>query len=122
MVFDGGNAGSADKGPKPLDQDSQVSTAYSPSQIMKKHALEQIWQKANSINGIRKLNMNFKDERRQVEPLDADGYITTDYWQVCEQFLQMLDIKQSENLKQLIREYEDPGRITESIKSEINNY
>ena len=122
MVFEGGNAGSAEKGPKPLDQDSQVSTAYSPSQIMKKAALEQIWQKANSINGIRKLNMNFKDERRQVEPLDADGYITADYWQVCEQFLQMLDIKQSENLKQLIREYEDPGRITESIKSEINNY
>ena len=66
--------------------------------------------------------MNFKEERRQFEPLDAEGLITSDYWQVCEQFLQMLDIKQSENLKLLLKDAEDQGRITENIKSEINNY
>ena len=50
----------------------------------KKATLELMWQKANSISGIRKLNMNFKEERRSVEPLESDGTISADYWQVCE--------------------------------------
>jgi len=53
--------------------------------LEKKGNLELVWQKANSINGIRKLNMNFKEERRAIgSPLDEEGQITRDYWQVCD--------------------------------------
>ena len=34
----------------------------------------------------------------------------------------MLEIKQTENLKQLLRDAPDQEGITEKIKSEINNY
>ena len=47
------------------DQDSLVS-GHSASRLQKKTNLELVWQKANSINGIRKLNMMFKEERRAV--------------------------------------------------------
>ena len=45
------------------DQDSYVS-GHSASRLEKLANLELVWQKANSINGIRKLNMLFKEERR----------------------------------------------------------
>ena len=54
-----------------------------------------IWQKVNSINGIRKMNMMFKEERRTINAaLDIDKRINSDYWQVCETFLQLLELKQ----------------------------
>lgn len=65
------------------DDDSLVST-HSVSRLQKKANLELIWQKANSINGIRKMNMQFKQERRNLTALDANENITQDYWQVCE--------------------------------------
>jgi len=52
-----------------------------------------VWQKCNSINGIRKMNLLFKEERRAVKALDEDGRITEEYWQVCDQFNQMIEIK-----------------------------
>ena len=63
-----------------------------------------IWQKVNSINGIRKMNMMFKEERRMVNAaLDIDKRINSDYWQVCETFLQLLELKQIENIKILTK-------------------
>ena len=60
---------------------------HSMSRLQKKANLETVWQKANSINGIRKLNMMFKEERRSITALDEDEHITEDYWQVCETFI-----------------------------------
>ena len=82
------------------DQDSLVS-GHSMSTLQKKANLELVWQKANSINGIRKMNQLFKEERRAVTALDANGIITREYWQVCETFIQMIEVKQSENLRML---------------------
>ena len=63
-----------------------------------------IWQKVNSINGIHKMNMMFKEERRMVNAaLDIDKRINSDYWQVCETFLQLLELKQIENIKILTK-------------------
>ena len=63
-----------------------------------------IWQKVNSINGIRKMNMMFKEERRTINAaLDIDKRINSDYWQVCETFLQLLELKQIENIKILTK-------------------
>jgi len=69
-----------------------VST-HSASRLQKKTNLELIWQKANSINGIRKMNMLFKQERRAVAALDANEIITQEYWQICETFIQMIEVK-----------------------------
>ena len=80
------------------DQDSLVS-GHSSSRLEKLANLELVWQKANSINGIRKMNMLFKDERRQIQALDETGQITKEYWAVCEQFVQIIEKKQIENLK-----------------------
>jgi len=65
MVKDGGKFGKED------EIDSLVS-GHSLSQLQKKSNLEVVWQKANSINGIRRLNMMFKEERRAVVALDED--------------------------------------------------
>lgn len=85
------------------DDDSLIS-GHSASRLEKKSNLELIWQKCNSINGIRKMNMLFKEERRAVTALDADGIITAEYWQVCDQFNQMIEVKQIENLKLLTKD------------------
>ena len=45
------------------------------------------------------MNMLFKDERRQIQALDEIGQITKEYWAVCEQFVQIIEKKQIENLK-----------------------
>ena len=68
------------------DNDSMVS-GHSMSRLQKKANLELVWQKANSINGIRKMNMMFKEERRAVKALDANEQFTREYWQVCETFI-----------------------------------
>ena len=57
------------------DADSLVS-GHSASRLQKKANLELVWQKANSINGIRKMNMLFKEERRAVQSLTAHEIIT----------------------------------------------
>jgi len=103
------------------DEDSQFSR-HSTSRLEKKANLELVWQKANSINGIRKLNMHFKEERRSLQYLDASGYITNEYWQICDTFCQMMEVKQLENLKLLTKDSQEQERIYENIKSEINTY
>ena len=82
------------------EHDSMVSV-HSATRLQKKANLEIVWQKANSINGIRKMNMLFKEERRQVKALYANDVITPEYLQVCDTFLQMISLKQSENLRML---------------------
>ena len=62
-------------------------SGHSASRLQKKANLEVVWQKANSINGIRKLNMMFKEERRSIQALDQNEQITAEYWQVCETFI-----------------------------------
>ena len=76
-------------------------SGHSMSRLQKKANLELVWQKANSINGIRKMSQMFKEERRAVTALNANGSITREYWQVCETFIQMIELKQSENLRML---------------------
>ena len=74
--------------------------------------MELIWQKANSINGIRKMNMSFKEERRRVfSTLDANDKITDDYWYICESFIQMMEVKQSANLRILTANSENETTI-----------
>jgi hypothetical protein len=68
------------------EADSMVS-GHSMSRLQKKANLETVWQKANSINGIRKMNMMFKEERRSITALDEDEHIREEYWQVCETFI-----------------------------------
>lgn len=80
------NDGTPAKFGKEDDADSLVS-GHSASRLQKKANLELIWQKANSINGIRKMNMLFKEERRAVTALDANESITREYQQVCETFI-----------------------------------
>ena len=92
------------------------------SRLQKKANLETVWQKANSINGIRKMNMMFKEERRSITALDEDEHIREEYWQVCETFIQMIEIKQTENLKMLTHDVEQQERVIENIKSEINTH
>ena len=74
---------------------------------MKKSQLELLLQKANSISGIRKMNMQFKQERRKITCLKTkispEGYlkksiITKQYWNMCQDFLEMIDIKRVQNL------------------------
>jgi len=48
--------------------------------------LEQLLQKANSINGIRKLNMQFKVQRRAIKALELDDLISQKYWVLCVDF------------------------------------
>lgn len=67
--------------------------------------------------------MDFKEQRRMVtQALDQYGQITREYWDVCDSFLQMLDLKQSENLRMLLKGAADQERIQENIKSEIATY
>ena len=103
------------------DMDSLVS-GHSSSRLEKKANLELVWQKANSINGIRKMNMQFKEERRQYQALDDREQITREYWQVCETFIQMIELKQIENLKILTAGARNQDQVHENIKSEINTY
>ena len=48
---------------KENDDDSLVSIHHDNRLILKEN-LELVWQKANSISGIRKMNIQFKEERR----------------------------------------------------------
>ena len=68
------------------------------------------------------MSMLFKEERRDVKALDVNEEITQDYWQVCETFLQMIELKQSENLKMLTQNSDFQERVFENIKSEINTH
>ena len=57
---------------KENDDDSMVSIHHDNRLILKEN-LELVWQKANSISGIRKMNIQFKEERRQIKALDNYG-------------------------------------------------
>ena len=67
------------------------------------------------------MNIQFKEERRQIESLNAYGQISTEYWQICEMFLQLIEIKQSENLRKLAQTNQ-PDKVMENIKTEIDCY
>ena len=45
--------------------------------------------------------------------------ITTQYWDLCEQFIEMMDYKRNENLKK-ISNYPDIMSLLENIKSEVD--
>ena len=47
------------------DDDSMVS-GHTANRLVLKENLELVWQKANSISGIRKMNIQFKEERREI--------------------------------------------------------
>ena len=71
-----------------VELNDSVVSYQSASQLHNKANLELIWQKVNAINGIRKMNMQFKDERRATgAALDKNHHIRSEYWQVCETFL-----------------------------------
>ena len=58
--------------------DSVVSDKQNYIKITRKSHLELLLQKANSISGIRKMNMQFKQERREVKSfktkISREGY------------------------------------------------
>ena len=68
------------------------------------------------------MTQQFKEERRAVTALDANGVITREYWDVCETFIQMIELKQSENLRMLTEKVDFQERVFENIKSEINHH
>ena len=57
-----------------------------------------------------------------MQALDAGEQITTEYWHVCESFIQMIEVKQNENLRMLTSNSEQQELIFENIKSEINTH
>ena len=65
-------------------------------------------QKANSISGIRKLNLQFKIERREMDVCEKNdrgedtNIITEDFFNMCLSFLQILETKVIENLKTVV--------------------
>ena len=62
------------------------------------------------------MNMMFKLERRRVDPaLDSNDKITDEYWYICESFLQMMEVKQSANLRILTANTESERIIQEEI-------
>ena len=77
MVFD--NAGVPTKHLEQTSQlrkenlDDSLASIVQDSRLVVKENLELVWQKANSISGIRKLNIQFKEERRLVKALDEYG-------------------------------------------------
>ena len=68
-----------------LSGDSEVSK-HTQGRLLRKNHLEILVQKANSIGGIRKMNLQFKEERRAVRALDRNK-IRAEYWEICAQFL-----------------------------------
>ena len=57
-----------------------------------------------------------------MQALDPGEQITTEYWHVCESFIQMIEVKQNENLRMLTSNSEQQELIFENIKSEINTH
>ena len=55
-------------------------SGHTNSRLILKENLELVWQKANSISGIRKMNIQFKEERREIDHLDEYDQISSDYW------------------------------------------
>ena len=85
-----------------------MSESLSPTKakrLSRTEHLELLLQKANSISGIRKMNMQFKEERRALKPFEQNDdrrqntRISRDYWDLCQQFLQLMDVKRANNLK-----------------------
>ena len=44
--------------------DDSLLSGFQDNKLVLKENLELVWQKANSIGGIRKMNIQFKEERR----------------------------------------------------------
>ena len=68
-------------------------SGHTANRLVLKENLELVWQKANSISGIRKMNIQFKEERREIDHLDEYDQISPDYWQICETFIQLIEYK-----------------------------
>ncbi len=90
--------------------------------------LELLLQKANSISGIRKMNMQFKLERRQIAPFKQehnqlgylnDSVLAEDYWNLCSTFIEMMELKRQRNVK-LLSQATNFDLLYENIKSEVD--
>jgi hypothetical protein len=74
------------------------------------------------------MNLQFKEERRVIKPFHVRYLkgsrqkvclITSQYWDLCEQFNEMMDYKREENLKRLSN-LADITTLLENIKSEVD--
>ena len=82
--------------------------------------LEKLLQKANSISGIRRLNMQFKKERRLLpcfhkRAAKGPSLIRDSYWSFCEGFVETIDFKRNENLKAI------DGRDLVSLQEDLKD-
>ena len=100
--------------------DNSIVSTHSVGRLNKKNHLELLLQKANSIGGIRKLNMQFKAERRDGKVKALDGYrIRDQYWKICEDFLELMELKRRENLQQLSNT-NDLATLLENVRTEVD--
>lgn len=86
--------------------------------------LELLLQKANSISGIRKMNMQFKLERRQMQPFKPSTYegdfaISEEYWNLCSTFLEMMELKRQRNV-QVLSKTTNFDLLYQNIRSEVD--
>ena len=87
-----------------VGETDSLASRHSKGRLTRKDHLEILLQKANSINGIRKMNLQFKTERRLMQPFhqkDGACILTPEFWQLCEQFIELMDLKREENLRTL---------------------
>ena len=81
-VFEFGATNYIENDDQAINADDEVDSVVSDKQnyikITRKSHLELLLQKANSISGIRKMNMQFKQERREVKSfktkISREGY------------------------------------------------
>lgn len=74
------------------------------------------------------MNMQFKQERREVKKfktkISPEGYehrltLTKQYWNMCQDFLEMMEIKRNQNL-QVLSHSKQLDAFLENIKSEVD--
>ena len=109
-----------------LGGDSEsLHSGHSNSRLTKKGHLEMLLQKANSISGIRKMNMQFKQERRltdafyQKDSTKSPSIIRRSYWDICEQFLELMEIKRAANLQTLTSQ-QQTDKLLDDIRTEVD--
>lgn len=67
------------------------------------------------------MNMQFKQERRDMQAYSSkvSSQLTEDYWHLCWQFLEMMEVKRSQNLQNLSQVKNFQG-LYDSIRSEVD--
>ena len=83
--------------------------------------MQRLVQRANSVNGIRKMNLQFKEERRSVEERLEGMFITKEYFTVCDDFLTTLNMKRTANLLEIIGTA-DAMEIIVNLKCEMEDF